>query len=146
MSKPRGNHSRDRRVNFTDVLQAFATHFQDGDDDTPDAAESSQSSGTIDELSPDQILDVYMTKVRKTTKVRETTTNPTRQVNIARFAVSRDDSAPPDRQVNLALCDDSGAYITKQEMQLPASSARRILSSSAILAPSTFVGTPETSS
>ena len=91
-------------------------------------------------MSQDQILEVYMMKVH------ETATNPTRQVNIAQFEVSRDDSAPPDQQVNLALCDDSGSYSTKQELQLPASSARRIISSSASLAPSTFVDTPETSS
>ena len=80
-----------------------------------------------------------------TTKVREEATNPTRQVNDTHFEVSRNDSDTPDRQVNLAICDDSGAYSTKREQQIPASSARRILSSSTSLAPSTFVETPGTS-
>ena len=74
MSKPHGNRSRDRRVNFAeafdlnsfnqDHLQAYSAYFHESDDDSPGGAESSQSSVSINQMLSEQYMAVYTAKVR----------------------------------------------------------------------------------
>ena len=65
-----------------------------------------------------------------TAKVHEEATSTTRQEHSTRCDVDREEGASSLQQVHIAGCDvDRAAYFTKQE--LPASTLRRMMSSSA---------------
>ena len=109
------NRSRNRRNNFTEVFEpSFATYFDNDDDDSPDTAETSQSSVTIE-----QFMTVY------TAKVLEESANPGQQVHVANCDVEHSayiTAAPPP------ITDHNRhSYSTRRE--LPPSLIRRMMSS-----------------